>query len=641
MSSWIQKLYDTYENCQSIVGMETDNKHVPLLPICHTTQMAQIEITIDGTGRFRQARTVPKNEARTIIPCNEKSGSRTSGEAAHPLCDKLQYIAGDYSKHGGSKSSYHASYLVELEKWCCSPYAHPKVQAIYKYVHKGSVIDDLIAAQVLLVDEKGFLIAKSEKKKGEVGPKIFDVLNAQEDAFVRWIVEIPNDLEPRVWRDRTLWESWIGYYLGSRQEKALCLVTGEEVLATALHPAKIRNDGDKAKLISSNDNQGYTFRGRFTQAEQAAAVGLEASQKAHGVLRWLISRQGYSKGDLSVVAWAVSGAKIPQPTDDLISLLGFEDLSNDEAFSSATAQELALKFKRRIAGYGKEIDNTAGVVVMAVDSATPGRLSIIYYRELSGSEFLQRINDWHETCAWLHKYGSVSVIDAAGGKPKTHFISFIGAPAPVDIAEAAYGRNADDRLKQATITRLLNCIIDARPLPRDLMESAVRRACNRVSLEKWEWNKTLSIACSLFRKYNKKENYEMSLDPNRKTRDYLYGRLLALADSLEEWALNTGGEKRDTNAARLMQRFAEHPFSTWRTIELALGPYKARLGGKSKKRQRMIDEVVAAFQGDDFISDKRLSGEFLLGFHCQREYLRSLVDTNPDSDDESISNSLT
>lgn len=115
----------------------------------------------------------------------------------------------------------------------------------------------------------------------------------------------------------------------------------------------------------------------------------------------------------------------------------------------------------------------------------------------------------------------------------------------------------------------------------------------------------------------------MALDPNRNTRDYLYGRLLALADSLEEWALNQAKEKRDTNAARLMQRFAERPYTTWRTIELALTPYKVRLGGKSKRRQRMIDEVIAMFAPEDFINDKRLSGEFLLGYHCQKEFLRA------------------
>ena len=114
----------------------------------------------------------------------------------------------------------------------------------------------------------------------------------------------------------------------------------------------------------------------------------------------------------------------------------------------------------------------------------------------------------------------------------------------------------------------------------------------------------------------------MTLDPTRTTRDYLYGRLLALADSLEEWALKDADEQRQTNAARLMQRFAEHPYSTWRTIELALTPYKARLGGKAWKLLRMIDEVVAAFAPDDFTSDKPLSGEFLLGYHSQREALR-------------------
>lgn len=114
----------------------------------------------------------------------------------------------------------------------------------------------------------------------------------------------------------------------------------------------------------------------------------------------------------------------------------------------------------------------------------------------------------------------------------------------------------------------------------------------------------------------------MTLDLARTTRDYLYGRLLALADSLEEWALSEANEQRQTNAARLMQRFAEHPYSTWRTIELALTPYKARLGRKAWKRLQMIDEVVAAFAPDAFTSDKPLSGEFLLGYHSQREALR-------------------
>ena len=120
----------------------------------------------------------------------------------------------------------------------------------------------------------------------------------------------------------------------------------------------------------------------------------------------------------------------------------------------------------------------------------------------------------------------------------------------------------------------------------------------------------------------------MALDEGRKTRDYLYGRLLALADSLEQWALDEAVENRQTNAARLMQRFADHPYSTWRTIELSLAPYKARLGGQSQKRQTLIDKVACMFNTDDFINDKKLSGEFLLGYHCQRETLMTKGSTN-------------
>lgn len=118
----------------------------------------------------------------------------------------------------------------------------------------------------------------------------------------------------------------------------------------------------------------------------------------------------------------------------------------------------------------------------------------------------------------------------------------------------------------------------------------------------------------------------MALEEDRSSPDYLYGRMLAIANDIEELALVVAEENRDTNAMRLMQRFADHPFSTWRTIELALVPYKARLRGTRlealKKRERILDTIAAMFDPDEFAKERRLSGEFLLGFHCQRAALR-------------------
>lgn len=124
----------------------------------------------------------------------------------------------------------------------------------------------------------------------------------------------------------------------------------------------------------------------------------------------------------------------------------------------------------------------------------------------------------------------------------------------------------------------------------------------------------------------------MALEQDRNTRDYLFGRLLAVADRIEGHALHLADEKRDTNAAKLMQRFADHPHSTWRTIELSLAPYKTRLRSKSPgflvNMEKLIDGIVCTFNGQDFMSEARLSGEFLLGYHCQRQALRP----KPESD---------
>lgn len=75
--SWIQKLYETYENCQSIIGADVDEKTTPLIPICHTTQQAHIEIVLDQEGNFLRAKVVAKENARTIVPCTEASGGRS------------------------------------------------------------------------------------------------------------------------------------------------------------------------------------------------------------------------------------------------------------------------------------------------------------------------------------------------------------------------------------------------------------------------------------------------------------------------------------------------------------------------------------------------------------------------------------
>jgi len=635
--SWIDKLYQTYNNC--ISGVENVNgEEAQLLPVCHTTQNAQIKVYIDGDGCFNRAEAIPKHKSGTLIPCTEKSGGRAGSKPVnHPLCDKLQYLAGDFTDYGGTVTSGyqsnpsvpHEKYMKDLSNWCSSLYKHTKVEAVFNYLNKRTLISDLVKSGVLFKGEDGRLINKWDGEDEKDKPIIFKLLPGgttpkgarkqwQADAFIIFAVEKTGDPQSNLYEDSSVWNSWTEYYKSLKADKGFCFIKGSTEFLTNQHPAKIRNTGDKAKLISANDKSGFTYRGRFTDDREACTIGFDVSQKAHNALRWLIQKQGFRDGDLAFVAWAVSGVDIPDPFADTDATFGINTDKTDKTDNSTdifTAENIGISLAQRISGYSSKLGPTDQVIIMGVDSATTGRLAVIYYRELTGSDFLARVQEWHKECAWYQRYS----------KDKR----FIGAPSPRDIAKAAYGAKVDEKLKKAAIKRILPCIIDSLPIPIDIVINTVRQACNRHGLKAWEWSKTLGIACSLY-KYNYKERgYKMALERDRKTRDYLYGRLLAVADSLEGFALSSAEKGRPTNAARLMQRFANYPCSTWRNIELALSPYKARLGAKIKKYDLAQKEIMDMFVAEEFSKDEPLGGEFLLGYHTQRsELMKAKIKTD-------------
>ena len=105
--NWISELCDIYDKNSNHVGEYLPNKGkkgkeripVVLLPVFHTTVAAQITVDIDVNGSFLGAQRVASEDKMTIIPVTETSGSRTAGIEAHPLCDNLKYLAGDYMEY--------------------------------------------------------------------------------------------------------------------------------------------------------------------------------------------------------------------------------------------------------------------------------------------------------------------------------------------------------------------------------------------------------------------------------------------------------------------------------------------------------------------------------------------------------------
>jgi CRISPR-associated protein Csd1 len=603
--SWIQKLYETYDRCAGQPQFDTK----PIPPISARPQDTQICITLNGRGEFRQAEAALLKETPILV--SEASAARSGkSPAANPLADKLAYCAGDGSSYG-LNPDYFARFEAQLSEWCSSEFQDAKACIVLEYIKQTKLISDLIESRVLNVKN-------GELEKINVNGKML----APSEAWIRWRVERRDEMLANTWEDPEMFIRWERFESGKSDAISLCMSSGITGRIARLHPKSIRNSRDQAKLISSNDTEGYTFKGRFFDAEQAASLGYIASQKAHSALRWLIARQGYPNGDQAIVAWAVSGKPIPKVVGDSEEIkkkaeeempqLAPEANAVTERYRGDAGQLFAKQMNNLIRGYAANLSEREDIVVMALDSATPGRMAIIYYRELQASEFLERVLGWHEHTAWPQNMGKDR--------------RFIGAPAPRDIAEAAYGRRVDDKLKKSTVERLLPCIVDGRPIPRDLVTACAQQAANPAGKERWEWERCLGIACALVRGRRREENYSMSLEEDRNSRGYLFGRLLAIAEKIEGYALYLAKETRGTTAERLMQRFSDHPSATWRTIELALRPYMQRLQGRRPAAlyvwNSLLDDVISRFQGDDFTRPGRLDAEFLLGYHCQRAALR-------------------
>ncbi len=595
--SWTNELYQVYEKqC----GRETHDSTV-LLPVSHSTANAQIEVTLRADGTFVGAVQLTKEEGlNTIIPVTEDSGGRTSGICAMPLADKLIYLCGDYNKYvNKNNEAYFESYIDQLTRWKDSTHSHPSVRAIHAYLSEKTLMQDLIDCHVLQVNaETGMLEEK------------VNIANiAQQDAFVRFRVHGDT---PETWLDTSLYDSFIAWNGEEMAETELCYATGEQKAVTYKHPSKIRNTGDKAKLISSNDESGFTYRGRFADKTEAISVSYDFSQKMHNALRWLIQRQGIPFDTLTLVIWTSALEEEPD-------LLGAGcDPDDDEYFGEAEAEyDSETKYhdflRRRIFGT-QDFDITSRVMLMGVDAATTGRLSISIYEELEHSQLLEQLMKWHTETAVMRFYSKQRV-------------NRINSFAVREIINCAYGMEGGKgyletkpEIMKDNVLRLLPCITQGRAIPADLVQNLVKKASNPLAYEhSYNHRNVIEAACGMIRKQNidrKRGVQTMAYDPNETDRSYLFGCLLAIADAAEYASYDDADKgKRVTNAKRYWSMFAKRPSTTWKLIENQLRVYMIKLGGKSIYFEKMLNEVMGKLPLEAFSDNSPLTSAYLLGYH--------------------------
>lgn len=579
----LQKAVETYDAMTSRVGVVYEVEKEPLAPISHIMKQPQIKITLNQNGNFVTVQALDKDTPKIIIPATEESAGRTSKKAAalpHPLCDYLRYLL-------PQNQVEYQHYISQLSDWTNSPFTHPKLRAVLHYVQGGTILADLIQAGIAV----------------------------EEKAIVCWEVNgLGEGLNGPCWTDLTLMNAFIEYYREKRADTppARCMISGSLQIPAGQHPKGIVDKYGNAKLISSksSSNNIFTYQGRFSKDWQALTVSYAASQKAHSALRWLVVNQGVPFGGRTFLCWNPQGTPFPQVTGPMGRKGG------GTAQRATNPSQYQKQLCEALSGWKEDLPQSAGVVIAAFDAATDssGRLAVTYYNELLASDFLDRLHDWEATCCWENgPYG-------------------IQSPSLFQIVNWAFGtpRNGkaetDNRILSQQMQRLVACRVDKALFPPDIERTLVEKASHLLLYEGENRQKLLFTACAAIRKYHcdhSKEEWDMALDKNCSERSYLFGRLLAIADAIEN-STYTDEDRRETNAIRMQKAFTLRPMTTWSALWDKLRPYNKRLAqskpGLYRYYHGMVDDILNRFSPFDTTLNQKLDDVYLLGYSHQRSY---------------------
>lgn len=619
--SWIQKLCEAYD---AGIACDQSKESVRLVPLGFVRKKVKYHVVLTQTGQFVSADELMDEIQFKEIPSTPQAESRTGDNGTpFPLAEQLKYLV-----YEDENLKRFGRYMEQLNAWCEQPEAPACLRAVYTYLDGHTLLADLESQPNLKL--KYYKNAEHREGAGE-----------DTKAMVCFSVQMQDGSNDDLWLRTDVKQSWERYLANKLPgARVFCYVEGRLLPSVDNHPKLLGN----AKLISAKDSEfPFQYKGRFVDDRSAALVSFDASVHAHNALTWLIARQGMQKYGMIWVVWNTNGASMKVPIDEKNGFFEEEEEEEEENSVSKPVIDTFANYAKEVnsaaLGYnGKlhdyDLERTNYAVIMGLEAATDGRMSVTYYQECPGNEYAERLEDWYKDCCWWHY--------SREGKKK-----IISTPNSDDIASAVMGIDAVNaakrdmkcekshtKLMRKLQSRILTCIVDRQQLPLDVVRSAFYRACAPLAFvsgkdRQWSrsaWENSVDTACAMIFCFQKRairgesEMFDPELQAGSKKADYLYGRLLAVADFIEEKAMDKGRDY-PTNAIRLMQQFARHPFETWPKIHEKLIPSFRKHGSKSNMYQMILEEIEGSFSGDDRYECGELSLEFLQGFSSQRQVL--------------------
>lgn len=113
------------------------------------------------------------------------------------------------------------------------------------------------------------------------------------------------------------------------------------------------------------------------------------------------------------------------------------------------------------------------------------------------------------------------------------------------------------------------------------------------------------------------------LDKQNKQRDYLYGRLVAVSQAIEEEANKNKNVNVPTFTSLCIAKFVRQPFHYWLHIHQRVMYRSIDLSTEQRQYfQDLLMEIHNLFEYDDYINNSPLSGLYVLAKELQAKEIR-------------------
>ena len=593
---WYNANEDKVLNFEATERTANDESTTVLLPIFAVRSTVNVHVVLNMDGSFRYAETAkitkPSGKGKMfrsiILPATQDSAGRTNKEAPMPLFDKMEYVSGDETMPGYDEAK-HKLYMTLLGGFAkyANEHNYPYIDLIFSYLNKNTIYND-IPQELHQYDTKKDKNDKSNKKRA-ITFVYFDFYT-DEGTF-------------ELWKDKRLYELWKDHFYNNVYggEVITDWFTGEKQKRVFNFNKKLLYSAIGCKLFSMNNSDQFSgsyFSDGKELTNNLVPIGIISEQKIANALRYLyynncfsFSRYFGGKNDafnqrIQVIIWGIDKNTINNISDNNFDEDEFLSMYDDIEESVDSMSQEADKFSKKLHGYlTKKISDDVHMLMMA--DTSPGRLAIANYSIGKRDEIIANLDKWQED-------GKVPVNyfhDKGNGKKECKTI--FASPRVTSYANVCALNDAE----LITISnKIMYNMMFGKQIPRNIVNMAVgntnkmrygcRKNTEHISSEK-DYDKWLSTklypTCSLIMHYlnfhkDEKEYVTMALDTNCKDKNYILGRIVALADQAEKAYNHAKTGKymnRATHATDIAAVITRHPAIGFHRLNESLAKYKA------------------------------------------------------------------